>query len=144
MRAAKLVRSSMAPTSSAAQRAAAAPADGPPAPADARDERPPIFTGGLLDLANDVVALILSVATPASLEALRAACTACRDVHVPAAEQLAVERIGAIVEARGPATVAADTYHTLCVRPADGAALSCGGGKDHGDNTDLHLSLIHI
>ena len=109
--------------------------DSTAAPPAARDERPPIFTGDLLDLANDVVALVLSVATPPSLEALRAACTACRDVHVPAAEQLAVERVGALVEARGPATVAAGEYHTVCVRPADGVAFSCGGSD--GDLTML-------
>ena len=118
----------MAPTSSAAKRAAAAPAAGPPAPPAA----PPPVAFELLALSDDVIALVLSLLSPADRARMRRLSVRCNSTHAKAADaladQAAEERIGALVEARGSATVAANEFHTLCVRPADGVAFSCGGG----------------
>ena len=78
---------------------------------------------------------------------LRAASTACR-AHVRDAEAAVARRIGALIEALGPRTVAAGESHLLCLRPADGAALSWGAGEsmhdDDGDTAYTDLPGLHL
>ena len=90
----------MAPTTRAAKRAAAAPAAGPPAPPAA----PAPVAFELLALSDDVIALVLSLLSPADRARMRRLSVRCNSTHVKAAGALADKaaevRIGALVEAR--------------------------------------------
>ena len=95
-----------------------------------------------LDLPPELIAEVLALVTTADRLRVRCVNKACKSTHAKAgdavADGLAVERIGALVAARGRETVAAGAYHTVLLRPADGVALSCGGGGLG------HLGLHHL
>ena len=101
-----------------------------------------------LDLPPELIAEVLALVSTADRLRVRCVNKACKSTHAKAgdavADGLAVGRIGALVAARGRATVAAGPQHTVCVCPADGARCRSQSRRhwaEH-DHSEHHPRLL--
>ena len=128
----------MAPRRSSRRTASAAGPSAAGGAADAAEPAELLF----LELPDVLIAEVLALLSTADRLRVRCVSKRCKSTHAPAgdavADPLAAARIGALLAALGPLTLAAGQHHTVLLRPADGAALSCGGGYG-GIYGDLHM-----